>query len=194
MLLFHYHWLLCNNLLSGRVLWVFTCRFYLTIWLTYFCFLFLLTLVHTHTSVQCLLFPCFPARIQDCLSTHSISPRYAFSSFVNSSTHFAYLSTNLCGITLFYPIYDGRSYLPGYKVPRSTSEQFPKSEPWEPRISYSACRVISSCDTQVRVRVVNWTPWNDVTYESGLVVLHIRNLECKWSFSDQLHVPAHLSQ
>jgi len=109
-----------------------------------FRFLFLVTLIHTHTSVQCLLFPCFLTRDQDCLSTHSISRRYAYCSFVNSSTHFAYLSTNLCGITLFYPKYDDRTYLPGYKVQRTTSQQTPKSEPWEPRISYSACRVISS--------------------------------------------------
>lgn len=65
--------------------------------------------------------------------------------------HTVYLSTNLCGITLFYPKYDGCTYLRGYKVPRFTSEQSPKSEPWELRISYSACRVIGSCNMQVKV-------------------------------------------
>jgi hypothetical protein len=122
-----------------------------TIWLTYFRFLVLVTLVHTHTTVQCLLFPCFLARVQNCVSTHSISRRYMYCSFVSSSTHFAYLSNNLCGITLFYPKYDGRTNLPGYKVPRSTSEQSPKSKLLEPRISYSACRVISSRVMQVKV-------------------------------------------
>lgn len=110
-----------------------------------------MTLVHTHTSVQCLLVPCFLTRVQDCLSTHSISRRYAYCSFVNSSTHFAYLSTNLCGITLLFPKYEGRIYLPDYKVPRFTSEQSPKSEPWDQRNSYNACRVISSCNTEVKM-------------------------------------------
>lgn len=122
-----------------------------TIWLTYFRFLFLVILVHTHTTVQSLLFLYFLARVRDCLSTHTISRRYAYYSFVNSSTHFVYLSSNLCGITLFYPKYDGRTYLTDYMVLRPTSEQSPKSEPFEPQISYSACRVISSCDMQVKV-------------------------------------------
>ena len=142
MLLFHYHGLLCT-VCHGDFY-----EFSLvdsTVRLTYFLFLFLEILILNHTSVPGILLPCFLAHVKEQLSTHSISCRYIYCSLANSSTHFVYLPTNLCGIIPFYPKYEGRTYLPGYKLPLST-----KSEPWETQISYCASRVISNNNEHIK--------------------------------------------
>ena len=192
MLLFHYHRLLCKNLLSGRVLWVFTCRFYNMVKLLSF-------LVSSHvTLIQYILIPVFNV-YSSRVFLHTFKIVWTHTLY-HVAMHIILLSILLHTLLIYLPIYAAShsftinmTAVPVYQATRCHVPQRSNLQN-QSRGNSEFLTLPAGLLAAVICIVVNWTQWHEGMYESGLVILHIRNLESKWSFSDQLHVPAHLSQ